>query len=580
MHWTKAILGLSLIALFSQNSFAQSQSAFPSLWYSRTVTSSALGDQGAASRDPMDALQYNPANLARIDRVTFSVFNNPMKMMAGWFGTGIPLTSLKLAMNLGNPGSLGIEYTNLGMGEFSVTTPEQPSVVQTVQMYERSIAGTYALPLGEEFAVGAQVRYAWMTNGLGRDNIDHLFFGAGLSYEPPSRRLHVGFSLVNFGTRIEYPPSQDALIPESYRVIHADPPPAQMHLGIRGVVIAQEFFDVDLALGAMKPFDKRDGPPEFAGRSAFSALFTHWDHFPNDMTGSVGLSFVWHPISLGGGISFIQEMDLGYFSTGPVEGLNSFFTHGAKIGLQARGVSLLLGYSGRWHNNRNDSYMNWKFPWEAFQLDLSSDLNLFGGDQRPVSGTGTPHNIILSGGYTYGLSVGKMKEMSVFAGGVGSFTYNVAASFPDASFWSLEADFYLNDNAALLSSMAYARMKQTFTSTWSGLGRDPSVDEHPLETVSLESGFRFHPIEAFHPFFVQASLGIIRLNPIEDSWPRYIYQTFDRLVVGSLFGIGDTGIVLVPRVGLRTLWLSEGASGNQLGGYNQVELGVNVGYRL
>jgi hypothetical protein len=102
-----------------------------------------------------------------------------------------------------------------------------------------------------------------------------------------------------------------------------------------------------------------------------------------------------------------------------------------------------------------------------------------------------------------------------------------------------------------------------------------------IETFSLESGFRYHPIDLFHPLFVQVSLGVIRMNPVfESTSPRYFYKTFDRAIVGCLFPVLNTGIIVMPKIGLTTMFMQEYTNGSRLGGYNQFEFGLNAGYKL
>lgn len=102
-----------------------------------------------------------------------------------------------------------------------------------------------------------------------------------------------------------------------------------------------------------------------------------------------------------------------------------------------------------------------------------------------------------------------------------------------------------------------------------------------METISIESGFRYHPIEQFHPFFVQASVGIIRLNYVlEKTSPRYLYQAFDELAVGAVIPLFDSKVIIIPKLGLTTLFLDELPYKKLLGGYNQLRVGVNVGYQF
>jgi len=275
-------------------------------------------------------------------------------------------------------------------------------------------------------------------------------------------------------------------------------------------------------------------------------------------------------------VSFIQEMYLGYFSTGPKDGTNSFYTHGFTIGIETHGIKATAGYAGRWHNNNFNGYGAWNLPWETFQFGLSSDFSVIEKKNQEITAHELPKNIIVSGGYSRGYSVGIMKSLTT---SLENFSYTSNSN------WAIESDFYINDNSAIVSSFTYSRMTEAITETYiSGpVGGFPLAYrmDFGLETISLESGFRYHPIDAFHPLFVQLSLGIIRLNPVyEYTSPKYFYKTFDRVAAGFLVPVKELNIVFMPKVGLRTIFMESPFNGNRLSGYNQVELGLNAGYNF
>jgi hypothetical protein len=410
MQILKPFLGLLLLGVVTGSSFAQSLAAFPSLVYPHSIASSGLGEQGVALRSAVEAMQYNPANLIYAKGIECSFFRNPWNLL----GLNIPLTSLAVAGKLGNRGSLGVEYTYWNFGDFKITTPANPEGSEVFHYYERSLAGGYALPLSEEIAIGAQLRYAWEPIPH-QKTVDHLLFSAGISYKPEifSNRLSAGLSFINFGTRIEYESRVDTLNGRPVSTVPSDPLPSQINIGLEGLAVANKFFDVSVALGVTKPLDKRGGPPDYAAQSSFKSLFNDWTDFPRDATAQVGLGYLWHPIYLGGGVSFCQDMYVGYFSVGPKDIYNSFYTHGFKVSVEAYGVSANVGYAGRWHNNNAGSYLPWEFPWESFQFGLSTDISVFGKRTEGSTLETRPHETILSAGYSYGLVVGKMKESKI-----------------------------------------------------------------------------------------------------------------------------------------------------------------------
>lgn len=577
MQTLKPFLGLLLVVISCGSSFAQSSAAFQSLIYPRSIASSGLGEQGVASSSVFEAMQHNPANLIYADGIEFSFFRNPWNLLH----RSIPLTSVGVIGRLDNAGCFGLEYTYWNFGEYLLPTIGNPDGNgELFHFYERSLGGGYAVPLSTALAIGGQIRYVWLTYleqpTPHQKTVDHFLFSAGISYKPEisSNRLSAGLSFMNFGTRIEYPSSVVINNGQPVNIVPSDPPPAQMNIGILGLVVTNDFFDLNLSFGAMKPFDKRSGPPYYEAQSSFKSLFNDWTDFPEDVTAQIGLGYLWHPIYLGGGVSFFQEMYVGYFSVGPKDGYNSFYTHGLKIGLEAYGVNATAGYAGRWHNNNAGSYYPWVFPWESFQFGLRTDIKVFGKGREEPTLKELLLETILSGGYSYGLVVGKMKETEIDGAKV---------SFSNNPFWSVEAAFYINVNSAILSSIQYSRMTKTTSLGALSAPFFPSqfVMDMGIESFSLESGFRYHPFEVFHPFFLQASLGVIRMNPVyEFTSPRYVYKAFDRVFIGCVVPVLNLGIVVMPKVGLTTIFMQEYRNGNRLGGYNQFEFGLNVGYKL
>jgi len=533
--------------------------------YPHSLSASGLGEQGVATKNVFDAMQYNPANLVYVDKISFSYYRNPWNLI-DW--VDYQFQSINVITKFENGGSLGLTYTYWDMGEWMMTTAESPDG-EKYKAYERSLAAGYALPLNDRWNIGGGIRYIWspLSNS---QYLDHLLVSFGTNYTPDifSKRVNIGLSLMNFSTRIEYP-SEFGLTIEEQSV--TSPPPARLNLGINALVETNSFFDLNIILGAKKPLDKVGSAPNYEAQSSFESLFNDWKDFPRDVTGQLGLSYNWHPLSIGAGMSFFQEMYWGYFSVGPKDGANSFMTHGFNIGLKGKGLKASLGYAGRWHNYRADSYMRWEFPWETFQFSFSSNMNLFYNKTEETSLDVKLKNIIVSLGGSFGSPVGKMKEHI--------YSADAKISRTMKNIWSIEADFYMDDNSAILSAFKYSRMQMNI-----------DIYQYPyptwkfkmgVETFSLESGYRYHPIEMFHPFFVQASVGLIRLNYVlEETSPRYHYQAFDELAVGVVLPLMDTKLVLIPKLGLTTIFMDELPNSKRLEGNNLFQFGLNVGYQL
>lgn len=539
------------IVLYSPVLFSQT-SAFYSLQVPHSVTATAFGDQGVASMNPFDAIQYNPANLAYVSSIEFSFFKNPWKII----GLDMPLINLALISSYEKFGTLGISYSyhNYGLVDVPIAVPSDFLVLffptNSYHAYERSLSLSYATHLSEQVALGAQLLYAWRKYPLfnGENHIDKLMVGIGLSFVPASlnNRLNVGLSFMNFGQRVEYENGEN------------DPVPAFMALGVQAKPVETNFYDIAASLSVSKPFDKRDGPPSYDTHSSFKLLFTDWDDFPEDATIHIGSGILWKPILLGAGLSFFQEMYFGYYSTGPKSWYDCFYTHGAKVGVCIYGVKIGAGYGGKWFNKNEGSSIDHEYPWETFQIDLSTTLF----HNSPVIYE-KPKNIVLSTGYSYGIPIGRMKKTEFQVEPPFEPPY---LTFSMKSIWSLEAAFYLDDRFALLTSGSYSRMKAK-------LVMESLTFDSPIETGTFASGFRYHFLE---PLFFQASVGILWLNPTNPAVPRYSYWSFDELMLGCALPVSH--LTLTPRIGLRTMLMKVAES--RVGGYNLIEAGVSVGYEF
>lgn len=150
------------------------------------------------------------------------------------------------------------------------------------------------------------------------------------------------------------------------------------------------------------------------------------------------------------------------------------------------------------------------------------------------------------------------------------------------SLWSIEVDFYIDDNSAIISLLHYSRIIDNISikSTLS-TSQPPWVIDKYIESLSFESGFRYHPIVTFNPLFVQASIGVIRMNPVyEYTYPKYTYKALDEITLGFIFPVTNLGFVLIPKVGLRTIFMETNPYSSRLCGYNQFKIGLNIGYEL
>lgn len=564
------LLVASVVLSFAGEARGQLSNAFSSLLYPLSLQSQALGEQGVALSDPGDVMQYNPAALTLPQETSASFFINPWKIISTTFGHGYPLSSYVVAARLRDIGSIGIQLTDREWGPAVQRTAWKPLGGITYDAYERTFAVSFARTVSDELSLGAQLRGAFTAFGPVDYRSTSLFVSAGLLYMPEifTRRLSFGFSLTNFGLPVK-------LTGES----GSSPPPSQVNLGASGLPVNTRSFDIEMLLGMSKILHKQYGSGPYYAQSSFQALFNDWGNFPDDMTAQAGLGFVWHPLPLGRGVSFIERMYLGYFTTGPKENYASFYTHGVEIGLEVDGITATAGYAGRWHNNNQGSYIAWGFPWETFQLSLKGNMSPFGESTGMDESNTLLDKIVIAGGVSYGSFIGRMKgqRWEFYSGEPGSFPVRSDSWSPRAVF-SIAADFYFDPRLALTTSFGYTKIKRVLAMTGSSIS-NWSVDLS-METLYMTSGLRYHPIAAVRPLFIEGDIGIIRVNPIPNSMPKYSYQGLTDISVGALVPAFTTGLVVTPKIGFRTMYDDVGASGDRLGGYNQILYTLGIGYVL
>jgi hypothetical protein len=276
------------------------------------------------------------------------------------------------------------------------------------------------------------------------------------------------------------------------------------------------------------------------------------------------------PLPLGAGISFFQEMYLGYFTRGTSANYSSIFTNGVCAGIEAYGVKASAGYAGKWHDYHTNLYFKDISLSESFQFMISTDGALFGMNDIRSQGQNRLQGILVSGGYSNCTQVGRMEKTELLG---------AAIQFMQPALWTVEADFYVSGNSALVATFGYGHMKETLKYP-SAPGRSWKYEED-IETIALESGFRYHPIDVFHTLFLQASLGIIRLNPVDVyTGQRHFYHTYDNLVLGCVIPVGATGLTVIPKAGFKTIFMDDLLNSTNLCGYSQYEIGVNIGCML
>ncbi len=553
----KILAILFTFLMFPIQSFSQGEAAMYYLNFPTTVSSIGLGEQGVASRNNLDALNFNPANLIYTKDIQLTYFSDPMYSYVGQY----PLSSFYSTLQIPEIGYFGVEYLNWNLGKFMITSSEGPEIVKIVDAYQRSFSIGYARDFSEEFAAGIQVRYA--KDKFTIKEWDKFLFSAGVNYNSDAfdKRLTLGFSLTNFGTAIEYNFEQMT----ETETKQTDPPPSDMKLGLSFTPIESQFHSINFQFELSKYIIEREG---FQGQSAFKSLFTDWQDFPEDVTVHTGFSFEWYPLYLGSGLSFFQKFYLGNRSTGPKSYLTNYYTHAAIIGFAYKRVTISTGYGGWWHNVHSDKYyFPKKLPRETFQFTIGIDPGLLYSGMNESPSMRNLEKIILSAGPSYTIRIGRSKEER--------FDYR-GLKFKNSLCYSIETDFYIDENNALISNFSYQSVPIEISIVDL---RPPWTHESKIETFLFSSSYRYHPLETFQPLFIQGGLGIIRGNPVIESYPKYDYRTFITASTGAIIEL-PANIILIPSVNFTTILSTVKGPAPRLGGYNQFDVSLKLGYQF
>ncbi|MBI2427863.1 MAG: hypothetical protein HYV29_03545 [Ignavibacteriales bacterium] len=399
---------------------------------------------------------------------------------------------------------------------------------------------------------------------------EHFWGSGGIQYIPSTleNKLRIGFSLMNFTTPIVV---QGLSYPDRTSITEKYSPSSAIRLGFEYDIVRHPVFTLTVHSETSKELVKNAGNVG----SSFEALFNDWHDAPRDMSLHSGLSFVWNPIPLGKNIAFIQEMYIGHLNDGPRAGNRNHFYNGINIGLEIKHVQFLAGYASTWHIVNDDVYDFFNYmPWETFQFTMKNVLGYTRASES--SENSLAGNIILSLGWGYTQRNGWYGEHTL----LNYPPEYVKTIYPNRALYSFESAFYFSQQSALTTSFHYARVPVTYKINAMFFSQSPVYWEINLriETLTLTSAYRYHPLEVFTDGFFEIGFGVQRQNPIEKTNPKYNYNTIAIGNIGMLIPVSE--IVLIPKIGFSSLFARIGGSAPRLGGYNQFVFSLNFGYKF
>jgi hypothetical protein len=145
--------------------------------------------------DDASALYWNPAGLARFDRIKVLVNH------VNWL-TGISIDYAAIGIPLQQWGTLGFGATFLTMDQMEVTTVAQP--MGTGEMFD---AGSYVFVMGyaksltDRFSIGGNFKY--IQENIYHSSASGIAFDIGTLFKSQFHGLVIGASISNYGTKMQ-----------------------------------------------------------------------------------------------------------------------------------------------------------------------------------------------------------------------------------------------------------------------------------------------------------------------------------------------------------------------------------------
>ncbi len=151
----------------------------------------AMGNGFVALADDINAMYWNPAGLARLDR------NEAVFTHTDWLaGTNFDYAAFVIQM--GNFGAIGASITSLSMGDMIVRTVDQPD--GTGQLFTASdlaISVSYSRMLTDRFSIGFNAKY--INQKIWNSSANSVALDVGVLFVTPFWGTRFGASVSNFG---------------------------------------------------------------------------------------------------------------------------------------------------------------------------------------------------------------------------------------------------------------------------------------------------------------------------------------------------------------------------------------------
>jgi hypothetical protein len=201
---SKIIKIFSLLVLFTAMTSAQGfvsnvskrgTTAAPFLSIGQGARALAMGGAFVAVADDQSAMYWNPAGIADLsgNRIIFDYTQYFADIKYNYVGATV---------NLGNIGTVGLNFTSSSIPEMNVTTVDNPGGTgETFGVSDIAFGVTYAMKLTDKFSIGFNPKFVYQK--IWKMSASAIALDMGVKYVTPFKGITLGMSISNFGTKMQ-----------------------------------------------------------------------------------------------------------------------------------------------------------------------------------------------------------------------------------------------------------------------------------------------------------------------------------------------------------------------------------------
>ncbi|MCZ2140014.1 MAG: PorV/PorQ family protein [Bacteroidia bacterium] len=197
----KYIAFLTLIATstFAGNRDRSGQSGAGELLFNPWARSSGLFGLNGSYVSGIEAMKLNIAGLAKTERTDVGIAHTRYLS-----GTGMSISNVGIAQNVGDVGVIGVNIMSFGFGEIPITTETSPE--GGIGNYKPSFLN-FSVGLGHSFSKNMSAGFSatYVSEAISNISASAIAFDAGVQYSNGKRNnLHIGIALRNIGTNLRF----------------------------------------------------------------------------------------------------------------------------------------------------------------------------------------------------------------------------------------------------------------------------------------------------------------------------------------------------------------------------------------